>query len=364
MKKHLLFFLGLFLLLNFQLSAQIPPHYYDHAKGLKGQVLRDTLHAIISRGVTVLDYGDLYTYFRSTDNKGNNVVWDMYSDVPGGTPPYVYHYGVNECGNYSAEGDCFNREHSFPKAWFGGKVYPMYSDLFHIYPTDGYVNNRRSNYPYGETDSPTWTSENGSKLGPSSVPGYSGTVFEPIDAYKGDFARSMFYMLTRYEDKIAQWSANYGSPILDGNDFAQWAKELYLKWSQEDPVSQKEIARNDSVYKFQHNRNPFIDHPEYALYIWGDNTAISTIDQTAESFSVYPNPLRVGQSLYIALTVSRDERVDVTVFDLNGRRFINNQFNVTKGTHLLHISMPQSKGIYLLRITSLGQSFTKRIIEF
>lgn len=136
----------------------------------------------------------------------------------------------------------------------------MYTDLFHIYPTDGYVNGKRGNYPFGETDSPSWISSNGSEVGPCSAEGYTGTVFEPIDTYKGDFARSYFYMGVRYKNEDAGW---VGSPMVDGAQLKPWARELMIRWHQEDPVSEKEISRNEAVYDLQGNRNPFIDHPEY-----------------------------------------------------------------------------------------------------
>ena len=126
----------------------------------------------------------------------------MYSDIPNGTPPYTFTFGSDKCGSYAKEGDCYNREHSFPASWFSD-AYPMYADLFHLYPTDGYVNSMHSNYPFGDVATPSWTSANGCLLGASSDAGYSGTVFEPIDEYKGDIARSYLYMITCYKDKVS-----------------------------------------------------------------------------------------------------------------------------------------------------------------
>lgn len=150
----------------------------------------------------------------------------------------------------------------------------MVSDAYHIYPTDGKVNGQRSNYPYGECAGGTSVaSSNGvkalGKVGRSTFEGYSGTVFEPDDEYKGDFARTYFYMAACYNNRISSWS----SDMLGGNSypvFNAWAIDLLLKWDKQDPVSQKEIDRNEVVYNHQHNRNPFIDHPELAQYIWGD----------------------------------------------------------------------------------------------
>jgi len=195
--KKIFLFIGLITVFISVAFAQIPQGYYDDAAGLEGTALRAALHNIIDDHNSI-DYSDIYDILDQTDEKPNGKVWDMYSDVPGGTPPYEYTFFEDECGNYSGEGSCYNKEHSWPKSWFGGEIYPMTSDLFHIVPTDGYTNGMRSNYPYGEVGAANWTSENGSKRGYCNYPGYSGIVFEPIDEYKGDFARNYFYMSTRY----------------------------------------------------------------------------------------------------------------------------------------------------------------------
>ena len=257
-------------------SNDIPTGYYDNAKDLSGYTLKTALHNIIDDH-KVQSYSQLWTEMKTTDNDGvyedDNTVLDMYSENPYGPDPYNYSWGADQCGTYRTEGNCYNREHSFPKSWFS-KASPMLTDLFHIYPTDGKVNGQRSNWPFGEVASPTWTSENGSKLGPSSFSGYSGTVFEPIDAFKGDFARSYFYMATRYQDVID--GSKWKSVVLDGSTdkvYVDWYLDMILKWHINDSVSQKEIYRNDAVYGIQKNRNPFIDHPEYVSSIWGGNAS-------------------------------------------------------------------------------------------
>jgi endonuclease I len=255
-------------------SGQIPAGYYNPASGQSGEALQVALYNII-KGHTVVSYTPgVWDAIYSTDVKANGKVWDMYSDVPGGTPPYEFTLGSSQCGSGGGgvEGNCYSREHSFPKSWFND-LSPMYTDLFHIYPVDQYVNNRRNDNPYGTVASPTWTSLNGGKLGPCSTPGYSGTVFEPIDAYKGDFARTYFYMATRYENVISTWKNNNpnGAAVLDGSSYPAyqtWFLNLLIQWHDQDPVSAKEIARNDSVYKIQNNRNPYIDHPEYVAAVW------------------------------------------------------------------------------------------------
>jgi len=231
----------------------------------------------------------------------------MYSDIPGGSPAYDYTFVTNQCGNYSGEGDCYNREHSFPKSWFNDGT-PMYSDLFHLYPTDKFVNNKRSSYPFGETNS-TDVTDNGSKLGSSSYPGYTGTVFEPIDEYKGDFARTYFYMATCYQNVISSWS---GSAMLDGSSnkcFFDWALNMLIEWSKNDPVSTKEINRNNSVYFIQGNRNPYIDHPEWVLCIWENNCSglrfSSTPITTATQDQVYTYSITVTGGEGKTFTISK-----------------------------------------------------------
>ncbi|MCB0771071.1 MAG: endonuclease [Flavobacteriales bacterium] len=262
--------------ISIPLCAQPPAGYYDPAEGLTGEPLRIALRGIIENH-SVLAYNSLWSAFGLTDRKPNNMVWDMYSDVPDGTAPYEYAFVEDQCGNYNSEGDCFNREHSFPQSWFNSAP-PMDTDLFHLYPTDAWVNQNRGNSAFGEVGVPTWTSENGSKVGSCAYPGCSGTVFEPIDAYKGDLARSYFYMLTRYYGVTGSWS----SPMMQNGDFKPWVQSMLLQWHEDDPVSQKEIDRNNRIFiSLQFNRNPFIDRPEWAYSIWGPTASVADRNNTS-----------------------------------------------------------------------------------
>lgn len=253
--------------------------YYASANGLSGYMLKTELYNIIKNHNTQ-SYGDLWTFYISYTSdsyyENDGSILDMYSENPNGSDAYSYTAGSDQCGSYSGEGSCYNREHAFPRSWFGGAVSPMNTDVHHVFATDGYVNGRRSSYPYGDVASATYTSSNGSKLGTgSSASGYTGTVFEPIDEFKGDFARAYFYMATRYENVIANWETNstYGDAVLNGTSdqvFESWFLTLLLSWHSQDPVSQKEIDRNDAAFNFQNNRNPFVDHPELVNSIWGN----------------------------------------------------------------------------------------------
>lgn len=246
--------------------------YYKSADGKKGKELKTAMFKIISSH-TQLSYDDLWEAFKTTDKRDDGKVWDMYSNTSN------FRFGTDKAGNYSKEGDVYNREHSFPKSWFGGKTKPMYTDLVHLVPTDGYVNNRRSNYPFGETNGETYKSKNSfSKLGSCTYPGYTGTVFEPNDEYKGDFARIYFYMATAYEDKIANWNSSEFSSISAHDSYKpykDWQLKMLMEWSKKDEVSQKEINRNDGIQSLQKNRNPFVDYPGLEEYIWGSLTNIA-----------------------------------------------------------------------------------------
>ncbi|MBR5441059.1 MAG: endonuclease, partial [Prevotella sp.] len=145
--------------------------YYKNADGKSGQTLKTALFNIIKNHKKI-GYDNLYEAYKKTDTRPDGYVRDWYSNATN------YRHGTDKGGTYSAEGDCYNREHSLPQSWFesGGNADYLKCDVVHVIPTDGYVNNRRSNYPLGEVRSATYSSKNGySKLGMSKVNGYSGT---------------------------------------------------------------------------------------------------------------------------------------------------------------------------------------------
>ena len=294
--------------------AQPPAGYYDSAAGLTGEPLREALRDIIGPH-TVIQYSQLWSAFTTTDRKPNNTVWDIYSDVPDGTPPYSFAFATDQCGTYDSEADCFNREHTFPVSWFND-VPPMNSDLFHIYPTDGWVNQQRGSWPYGEVSSAAYTSQNGSMRGDCDWPGCSGTVFEPIDAYKGDLARGYFYMLTRYMNESGSWPA----PILLNGEFVGWTESLLLAWHTQDPVSQKEQDRNNAVYQLQGNRNPYIDNPTWVYSIWGPQASVEEPALAEAKLFVS------GDELWVQLP-SNSGSTTVELFALDGRKLNSDTFS-------------------------------------
>ena len=255
--------------------------YYKAADGKSGAALKTALCGIIYNrdegGDLNTAYKALWTHFQTTDALPNGKVWDMYSNMR------EFEFGTDQDkgSGGNKEGEYYNREHSWPNSWFGAKVMPMYTDLHHMYPTDKMVNGKRGNNPFGETNGEMFKSANNfSKLGKCTIEGYTGTVFEPNNEYKGDFARTYFYMVTCYEEQIPTWYTSYpeSQPTLDGKTYpglATWQLEMLLKWAKDDPVSEKETNRNNAVYGIQKNRNPFIDYPGLEQYVWGDKKNVA-----------------------------------------------------------------------------------------
>lgn len=336
MKKLLLFLLLPLFTISY---AQPPAGYYNTASGLSGKALQAALHDIIDNH-TVQSYNFLWTAFKTTDVLPNGKVWDMYSSC-------TWTFTTNQCGNYSGECDCYNREHSWPKSWFGDKA-PMNSDLFHLYPTDGYVNGKRSNYPFGEVSAATYTSSNGCKLGSNTYPGYSGVVFEPIDEYKGDFARTYFYMSTRYYGEDSGWP---GSAMTTGSQLKPWALAMMKEWHQNDPVSAKEISRNNAVYGFQNNRNPFIDHPEYVAAIWGTTVGTDFQDITHQ---IVAYPIPAVSSCTIDHSGFYSTNVTVRMTDLSGRELKEN-YSTTDNTIVIDTES-MGKGYYIITLLEAGKT--------
>ncbi len=347
-------------------GGNVPAGYYDPAYGLVGEELRGALHNIID-GHNSVSYTYLWTAFYSTDARADGTVWDMYSDVPGGTPPYVYEFGTDQTGSGATEGTGYNREHSWPQSWYGGSS-PMYTDLFVLYPTDVRVNGMRSNYAFGEVSSPTWTSMNGCKVGSNTYPGYSGTVFEPIDEYKGDFARAYFYMSVRYYTEDGSWD-NAG-PMSDRSQLLPWAEAMLLSWHYNDPVSQKEIDRNDAVYDIQHNRNPFIDRPDFVMRVFTPEQSAVPDANVVASILLHQNvPNPFNPSTVISYELQQNGPVRLEVFDVAGRlvnTLVND--NQTEGHHELNWYGRNREGriaptgVYFYRLSAEGGSVTKRML--
>lgn len=255
----------LFLLLSVSslICAQIPAGYYYQAHGKTGAELKTALHNIIKEA-SMLKYGSgegaTWEGFFYTDQNPDGSVFDMYSNE------IRYFNGFNGI-------DGMHIEHSLPNSWWGGIKNNAYKDLYHLYPADATMNMSKSNNPLGEV-SGTPIRDNGlSKMGKNGFGNtYTGNCFEPADIYKGDFARSYFYIATAYEDYASLWN----SPMMQNNTWPvwqSWALQLLMEWNKNDLKSTREEERAEAVYKIQGNRNPFIDYPDLVDYIWGDKTS-------------------------------------------------------------------------------------------
>ena len=243
-------------------SAAIPDGYYSSLNGKSGQALKDAIHELAIRHTT-LSYGSLWAYFAETDcrDDDNSKVWDMYSDK-------TYYFRGGTSGVYG-----MHKEHSLPKSWWGGydetQGHAGYTDINHLYPSDGDANMAKSNHPLGEVSTASF--DNGvTKVGSPKTGqgGGSNSVFEPDDRYKGDFARTYFYMACAYQNYT--WNYTYMLTNNSWKSLNDWSIDLLCRWARNDAVSDKEVSRNDAVQKHQNNRNPFIDFPELFEYIWGN----------------------------------------------------------------------------------------------
>ncbi len=340
--------------------AQIPAGYYNNATGT-GYTLKTQLYNII-KGHTDKGYDGLYTTYLTSDRdhfyENDNTVLDMYSENPTGSDPYNFSpTNADQCGNYSHEGDCYNREHIIPQSVFNSAA-PMHNDAHFITPTDGKVNGMRSNYPFGMVGNATFVSQNGSKLGPNLnsgySAGYSATVFEPIDEFKGDIARMYFYFATRYENVVSNY--NYAMFNHTANQvFTPTFLEILKHWNAQDPVSAREIERNNAIYSRQGNRNPYIDHPEYVEMIWGAMLSTSSFDLTA-NIVVFPNPTNDHKiNIQSAETLEEIELISVNGQILQQIKNPTSQNNVYTLENL-------PNGFYFLRLKSGIESAVRRIV--
>lgn len=341
MKKSLLF---LFVLSVCSAWAQGPNEtgtYYQAADGKKAQELKTALFSIISpHTIQTYTYG-VWDAIESYDLREDGMIWEIYSGISNFTPKTD-----RDKGDDVEEGVKYNREHAMPKSWFNEatqdnytvNVYPMYTDLHHLFPTDRLINTMRLNYPYGEVG-PNITKQSAggfSKFGRCKddlgykVNGQNGRVFEPNDEYKGDLARVYFYMATCYESYknekgVTRSPANWTSDMLASNVypfFTDWALKMLLRWAANDPVSEKEIKRNEGIYGIQGNRNPFVDYPGLEQYIWGSKM------EDAFSYDNYVPATSGIEEITKSIFIESDD----AIYNLRGQRVDGK--NLKKGIYI------------------------------
>ncbi len=329
-------------------KAQQDDCTYSSLEGLKSKALLSSLHSLIADH-TVLSYDDVRGDRANVDINADGNIWDIYSDCS--FSPKGYCRGSDGF----AECECYNREHALPKSWWGGSdTEPMYTDLYHIFPTDFEANSNRSAWPYGEvTGTVEWSNSLGSKVGYGTF-GSSGNnyVFEPADEYKGDLARVYFYMITCYNDKnFTAGGKGYQMFTYSGNTagFTSKALTLLLKWHRQDPVSKKETERSNAVSLKQHNTNPFVEDPNLVEFIWGKwkNEAYTCNASGTDVRPVQEENIRISV-VGGRLNIRFDRYMDIRIYDITGR-----EMRSVSADGQADISLPT--GLYLVCVNNLVQ---------
>lgn len=277
-------------------NVHIDASYYTNVTpGLTCEPLKTELHDLIAVQADRIRYTsstlyDVWDAVLQADRRLNDagtatIVYDMFTDFPTTTGEFEFDHCANRDGGScpGGEGVCYNREHSFAKSYWGGGTTlsdTIYTDMHHIYPADRSMNTIKSNYPPGNVQTASSTGSNGFAVGtntayPCTPATGSKKYFEPIDEYKGDYARTFFYVVTRYQHNMVAWQPlnSQGACFMDGTAWPSIQSDLLLtllQWHAADPVSQKEIDHNNAVYAIQGNRNPYIDNPGYVYLVWGD----------------------------------------------------------------------------------------------
>ena len=291
------YFVFCVIICSVQLSAAIPSGYYYFLKNTKKAALKTNIHNYCGP-MKELDYGSgpgfTWEGFFSTDRRADSTVIDMYSNT------------VRKQTSFAAVNG-MHIEHSFPKSWWGAYPNNAYKDLFHLYPADASANESKNNLPLGEVTGTPGFDNGVTKVGQNGFEtAYTDNCFEPADQYKGDFARSYFYIASVYENLAPLMQSPM---VITGSTypfFKPWAIDLLLKWNKQDPVSAKELTRIEKVYGIQGNRNPFIDYPDLAEYIWGaDSTKVYPFPNETEPFLITP---RRGTTIDFGVILQNDSR--------------------------------------------------------
>ncbi|MEK0448076.1 MAG: hypothetical protein RL088_344 [Verrucomicrobiota bacterium] len=279
------------LLFSARVFADPPPGYYTAATGLSGIPLKNALNGIIKNGHTVILYNDiigpLKTIWQDPLNSSNMIYTYSGFSVPKSTP-------LDSSG--------WNREHLWPRSRGNGdQLGPDDSDLFHVVPADASVNTQRSNLYFDIS-----SAADGGIVNPAhaEAPGNSRDAdsWEPLASQRGDIARAMFYMAVRYdgtEPNTQDMELVGRSPT--GPQMGNL--NTLLAWHAADPPDAAELARNDLIFtNYQHNRNPFIDHPEYAAAIWGSGPGSTPIAQSTIGVETAIESPNVGGSFIVRLS--------------------------------------------------------------
>jgi len=315
--------------------AQIPSGYYNNAQGLTGEELKNSLHNIIDNH-TEHSYDALRDYIlKNTDEDPNNS-----SNV------ILLYTGRSQAkSTFGGNVGEWNREHVWAKSHgdFGNDP-PAGTDAHHIRPSDVQVNSARGNLDFDMGGSPV-----------SGAPGCyrDSDSFEPRDAVKGDVARMIFYMATRYDGSDGVPNLEVVDQVNTYPNPRHGKLSQLILWNAQDPPDAFEINRNNVIYyDYQNNRNPFIDHPEYVDDIWGDPSNVQTT--TSMEVSVYPNPTENTLNVVIDLT----DALQYSIHSIYGNQIAKGSLTTTVSN--IDIAL-LSNGIYFLSITDRVSQVNKTV---
>ena len=328
-------------------TPTIPAGYYDSLEGLSGNALKQAVQDIIANPAVVRahNYGDIEFILKEADKDplNSNQVWQMYVESP--KPILDYQTGSSNIG-------VWNREHIFPQSrggFSGGTsstadgigvwlptnaddILSGHADAHHLRAEDGAENSTRSNRDYGSD--------------------YNGPIGSQ-GSWNGDVSRALFYMAVRYN----------GLNLVNGNPSDAIVGQIgdlatFLTWNTTDPRDDFEMNRNNYIYTWQMNRNPFIDYPNLADYIFGANfgqqwfSTLSTQNPIENRVAVYPNPA----SEYLIVS-GLEGSSKVEIYTITGQLVQSQDFN-----NEIHINLDLHVGMYLVKVTNGSQSTTKKII--
>ena len=329
------------------IQVDIPQGYYQEANGMAGEDLKQTIHQIISNHVFfpyTSSSTDTWDILQQSDQdpENNDNILLVYT---GRSQEKGYRDGCNCYSNYEngTQSNSWNREHVWPKSHGFPDVDDVaYTDVHNLKPCDRSVNASRGTRDYDN---------GGNQHSEATECLFDSDSWQPGDSTKGDIARIIFYMVVRYDPGYDHNNIEFDLELVDyttpnnSNPILGKLSSL-LQWHIEDPVDDFEINRNDVIYGYQENRNPFIDHPSLVSYIWGDNygqewneTLGISENNELENFKIYPNPSNGVISFNYNLVNSKIE-----IFNLTGKKI--KEQNVIDSNF---IDLNLSSGIYFIR---------------
>lgn len=309
------------------LNAQVPPGYYNGTEGLYGEQLKAVLHGIINDHDEP-SYSDLRDYIlpeSDEDPQNSNNVILLYTGRS--QAKSTFGGGIND----------WNREHVWAKSHgdFGNDP-PCGTDAHMIRPTDASVNGDRGNKDFDE---------GGQQHNEATACYFTDYTWEPRDAVKGDVARMILYMDVRYEGTGGELDLTAVDAVNTAPAPQHGRLSTLLEWHEYDPPDAFEINRNNVVYSYQGNRNPFIDQPDFVYDIWGPNAGLVE-DQDKLEVSFYPNPVR--EILYVNPHVEQGE-VRISIINATGQTVVAHD---AEGNGSAEISCSGlASGLYMLRVT-------------